>query len=308
MKRSRVLATFAIGLSLFGSGIARADDPVTEVTELNATVGSSIAVSGKATFAPGLKVKVTEDGAGDHTLTQVPADSGTDLLSASITAVSPRKLDFELEIGDLPEGGMDEIINYNWPMMAGESSFDLNAHSQATGAELTCGVVFACTGGNVGGTRFSLNVCAPDPNTGQETCAVSPLTGEITATSVIWHATTAEVPALAGGDLTIGPDGNIAASLSASGITWYTNGNGGDTMGGDLDFFFPSGKVSFGIAPAGTDVDAVALTSTVKASASSGNFTGSLAKPAAGSYILVAQACFGTGNCSARLSSPVSVA
>jgi hypothetical protein len=307
MNRSRVLATFAIGLSLLGSGIARADDPVTEVTQLNATVGSAIAVSGKATFAPGLKAKVAEDAADDHALTAIPADSGTDLLSASITAVSPKALDFELEIGDLPEGGMDEIINYNWPLTIGTSTIELNAHSAATGAELTCGVIFLCDGGNVGQPRFAVNVCAINPDTGQNTCAVTAVPGEITANSLIWHVNTSQASGLSGGDVEL-ETGQVAASLSASGVTWYTNGNLGDLMAGESLFAFPAPNVSFGIAPAGTNVDAVALTSTVKANATSGNFSGSLSKPAAGSYILVAQACFGEDNCSARNSTPVTVA
>lgn len=304
MKRT-MLAALVVSVGLLGSN-AFAADAITAVTELKGTVGATIAVTGKATFAPGEKTLVGEDAVGDQTIKNLPTGSGTDLKQAFITAKSPTAVDFELELNDLPDGGMDEIVNYNWPVKVGDATYELNAHSQATGAELTCGVIFACTGGNVGGARFSLNVCAPDPSTGQNTCAVNPIAGEFTATSVIWHVTSATATALAGGDQVIEPSGAISAALSASGVTWYTNGNGGDTMSQDSEFFFPAGKVSLGLAPAGTPLNDVVLGTTVKVK-NNLTFTATLPKPAAGSYILVGQAAF-AGAGSDRVSTPITVA
>lgn len=301
MKRT-MLAALIVGL--LGSN-AFAADAITAVTDLKATVGSTIAVTGKTTFAPGERTLVGEDGTGDQAI-KVAAPTGTDLKQAFITAKSPTAVDFELVINDLRDGGTPEVINYNWPVKVGETSYELNATAQGTGAELTCGVVFACTGGNVGGKRFSLNVCAPDPQTGQNTCAVNAVPGEITATSVIWHITTTTATALAGGDVVIEPDGNIASSYSLSGVLWNTGGTGGDTMGQDSEFIFPAGKVSLGLAPAGTPLADVVLGTTVKVK-NNLTFTGSLAKPAAGSYILVGQAASG-GAPSERVSIPVTVA
>lgn len=308
MKRSKLLATIAVGLGLIGSSAANAADPVTAVTELKATVGASVAVAGKSTYAPSAKIELGTDPAGDHYFSDVPAPSGTDLRSASITAVSPALLHFEVGIGDMPEGGMKEIINYNLPFNVGTSTYELNAHASSA-VVVTCGVVFQCEGTSedLGKPMFSLNICAPDPDTGQKTCAVNRLTGELTANSVVWHVPAAKIGATAG-DVDLEPADIIAASQSVGGVTWWTDGSRGDTMAWELEsLFFHAPKVSFGIAPAGTDPATVELSTTVKAKPN-GSFTGSLTKPAAGEHVLVARTCFGTDNCSERVSTAVTVA
>jgi len=51
-----------------------------------------------------------------------------------------------------------------------------------------------------------------------------------------------------------------------------------------------------GIAPAGTAPDQVVLSGTATVNAA-GAFTGSIASPGPGSYVVVAKACYGSGNC-----------
>jgi len=304
MSLRRLLATTALALGLLGSSAVAAEEPGTTVDTLTATVqATNIGVSGTATFTGAPAVEVATDATGDHVGNQTPAPTGTDLVSASIQALDAGTIRFEIEIGNLPPGGTREVINYNWPftIIKGGSAinYQIQAHSAATGREVICSTgLFVCTGSpdNIGQPVFDLQTCTPNATGGQD-CASQEVPGEMTDSSFIWSVPVTLLGAIGGG-VTIEPNGNIAASRSASGVTWWTDGSAGDSMVWDGDpFTVPVPAVSLGVDVAETPDDGVELTKTIAAK-SNGSFTTTVPRPStAGSYRLVAQACFGPGNC-----------
>lgn len=275
--------------------------PATSVDSLSAVVGtSSVAVSGNGTFtAPAVEIGV--DGTGDHTGAQAPLPTGTDLTTAKIRALNPKTLQFELEVANMSsQKGSPEVINYIWPFIAGTSEYELQAHRSAAGTDILNDHV-----DNIGNPTYSLNTCAPDETTGQTTCNTVSITGDFTGHSVVWFVPTTMV-GVNQSKPNVSEGAEIASSLSFSGVLWYTNGNGGDTMFAERAFTFPTATVLGTIVPATVaDEDAVPTTSlTVNAL---GAFAGPLTKPTLpGVYKVVVKACFGAGNC-AIASTPITI-
>jgi len=81
-----------------------------------------------------------------------------------------------------------------------------------------------------------------------------------------------------------------------------------DSASQDEEYRVPGATVNLGIAPASDPVDSVALTATATVNQTSGAFTGQLVKPTTpGSYVIVAEACFGDNSCSARSSTTITI-
>lgn len=301
---TRTLRRAALGTALALVALAPAQAQQTPTTTLDAltasVAGNTVTVSGKGTFTAA-PVEVATDPTNDHFLSGVDGPSGTDLTRATIEAVNPRTLRFTLTLDDLPtaDRGTPEVVNYNWPILADGKEFALLAHGQATGHTLMCITgVFACStsSGDVGKPIFSVNRCTRDPNTGQSLCSATRVQGAVTGATFSWTVPATLIEATEGA--TLEPATDIAASLSLSGVNWYTGGTAGDTMFQEASFEFPTPKVSVGIAPAGTPDESVALTTTVTANTSTGAFSAPLPRPAtSGAYKVVAKACFGTGSC-----------
>ena len=295
-RATRLIAVLAVAVLTFGAAAAGAQEaPATKVEDLTAAAGADgIKVSGKGVFSAAAIV-VGEDAAGDGAL------PGSDLTSASITQISQNQIRFELGVDDLPPvvGGTPEILNYTWPLEVAKGSavttVDLQAWRTSTGADLLCDVVFSCPGQEPGGSpRFSVNTCAPDPTTGNNTCNSVGVPGEFTATGLAWMVPTSMINAKDGA--TLNPSEDIASSYGASGLTWNTAGTGGDTMTWNSVETVPA-TVQIGLAPADTPEGDVATTLAVPVNASSGKFTGTLPSPSVGSYRVVAKACLGSDNC-----------
>ncbi len=281
---------------------ASADEaPATSVDSLTAVAGlSTVAVTGNGTFtAPAVDIGV--DGTNDHTGAQAPLPSGTDLTVAKIRAYDPKTLRFELEVANMStRGGTPELVNYVWPFIAGSAEFELQAHHTATVREINDDRV-----DSIGTPNFTLNTCAPDETTGQNTSATVNIEGEFTGTSVVWFVPT-EMVGVTTAKPKVFEGAEIASSLSFSGMLWYTNGNGGDTMFAERAFTFPTATVLGTVVP--VDVaDADAVPTTPLTVSGLGDFSGELAKPTLpGLYKVVVKACFGAGNC-AVASTPLTV-
>ncbi|MPZ68392.1 MAG: hypothetical protein GEU71_02560 [Actinobacteria bacterium] len=281
---------------------ASADEPpATSIDSLTAVAGiSTVAVSGNGTFtAPAVEIGV--DGTNDHTGSQAPLPSGTDLTVAKIRALDPETLRFELQIANMPSlGGTPELVNYVWPFIAGSAEYELQAHYTATAREINDARI-----DSIGTPNHTLNTCTPNETTGGMTCATENIEGEFTGNSVVWFVPksmvglTEEKPKVFEGAA-------IASSLSFSGMLWYANGNGGDTMFAERAFTFPTATVLGTIVDADV-ADADAVPTTPLAVTGLGDFSGELEKPALpGLYKVVVKACFGAGNC-AVASTPLTI-
>lgn len=275
-----------------------AQEELTTITDLTVEpLGAGlIEIEGSADFIAAAQ-EVALDAVGDHMAAPVPAPSGTDLQSATIQAVNPREVSFALTLADpTPATGVPEAISYGWEFRADNAVYTLQAHRSATASELLCGAVFVCPGDpdNIGNGNFRLNVCSTDPDTGQNTCSGTAVDGEITEDAIVFTVDSRDIGARDGATINPG-DTAINSSASASGMYWYTNGNGGDTMPMYSSYVVPEAVTRIGIAPAGTPIDQVELTETAE-TRSSGGFDLELAVEP-GEHVVVAQACFGPDNC-----------
>jgi hypothetical protein len=293
-RRALIIPLLVIA-SIMGGTAQATGETSTTIDSVTATVGTTtVAVSGHAIFTSAAVV-VGEDFTDDHDTAVAPLPSGTDLTKASMQAKNPTTLVFELEVANMPStGGVNEVVNYIWPFDIGAASYELQAHRSAAGSDILNGNV-----GNIGNPTFSLNTCALDETTGTNTCETATLTGEFTGHSVKWNVPAGQIGAGSGG-ATLYESAEIAASASFSGVLWYTNGVGGDTMMWDQvqSFVFPAATVQAVIVPATVaDLDANPTTfATV--SKSTGNFSTTLLKPTTpGDYKVVVKACFGATNC-----------
>lgn len=295
MPRAVKMITFiaAVLLSISVTAVGAQEETETSSLEsLSVTADSAgVDVSGKGLFT-GPTTEVGTDATGDGGM------PGSDLESAAVTQVTQTQLRFDLGVADLPPGlnGTPEGLNYVWPLDVsrnGQSSeVSLQAWRTSTAADLLCDVVFACPGQEPGGEpRFSVNTCAIDPDTGNNTCSSVGVAGEFTEDGLSWTVPASVINGQGGS--TLYSAGAIAASYGASGLYWNTAGTGGDTMAWDM-FEAPAPTVSLGIAPADTAAEDVPLTTSAKVILSSGNFSGTLEPPSEpGSYRVTAQACLG---------------
>lgn len=292
----------ALGASVLVAAAAAAgaaDAPVTTLTLGGVSSSATgITVAGTAAMAALPATEVGKDAAGDGAL------PGTDLTTASIVPLGGGKIAFDLGIGNLAPGvgSAPAVTHHNWEFSAaspdGETATTLSLKAINRG-----GVIAASSGGAADQPVFSLNSCEPDPQTGQNTCTATYVDGAYTATGVRFLLENTAVSALSG--WTISPTGQgINVSPGASDALWFTNGAGGDTMGAE-EFVVPTSVVRVGVAPAGTSLDEVALTTSKDVPGTAFNLK--LPRPTTpGSYVVVAQACH-ADVCSPRTAKTVTV-
>jgi hypothetical protein len=286
MSTKKTLLTLAAVAVLTTIGIAPASghaDGTTHVDSVAATVGSTIQITGQATFVD-IPVQVATDASGDGAI------PGTDMTSATISRPDPAKNELKVSMAianaTLPTFTIPEVVHYSFffgrGVDGGDAQYMLQAlrtaNVQAPGSAEPFFRVMSFNGATC---------CNP----------VQTVAGSMANGKVEWTVPLASIGAATGGLLTAHPVATrqIQIQLGASGQQWLNNGQP-DFMTFETEYTIPTRVVQLGIAPAGTAPDAVALTKTATVSASNA-FTGSLTLPSAGSYVVVAKACFGPENC-----------
>lgn len=289
--RFRLLAA-VVGLTLLGlPGGAQADEgESTHVDSVSASVsGTFVNVAGTATFV-NVPAALGQDPTGDST--PVP---GSDLTTLTIARPDPaaNNLTFTLGIADQPPvtNGTPGVLYYNWEIRTlspgGDSVIYVLQANRASGSQ-------------VPSTDPMIRVLARQPDGSCGCQVVANVEGKIADGVVQWSVPGSRIEADPGD--TIIQDGNIVSTLGAgnpaTGDTWFIN-LGGDQAVMDQDYVVPGPTVKLGIAPAGTPESQVPLDTTAAVDAATGNFDGAINTSglAPGSYVVVARACYGTGNC-----------
>lgn len=289
----RIFAAFVAASALIVqaamSGASADAGPASHVDSMSASAGgSTVSVTGAATFVD-IPVLVGDSSAG----TAMVSGIGADITTATISRPSGgTKINFTMGIADQPPtlNGTPEAIAYQWvlTLMQGETPIEVGLWA-ARSAQ-------ARAPGNTTGV-FVVDTCVPNPppQTG-ETCSGAPVTGKIADGVVEWQLTTGQLKgALAGQVLTMGDQPPSVIPTAGGGVWWP--GIHIDAGIHEFDYAIPGKALKIGIAPAGTAPEAVSLTTNATVSGTN-NFTGSLPKPAQpGSYIVVAQACYGAESC-----------
>ena len=263
----------------------------TSIDSLAASVASGrVSVSGHATFVD-VPVQVGDDGSGDAT----PADIGADITTLTISrAPSTNKFSFDMDIADMLPGtntGLPIFVFYTWgftvtaPDGTSADYLLVAGAGSATAPTTPWAQLVTCTQGTTGGSCTAVN-------------------GGVSSSKVANGVVEWQVPAnkLAspprGSTLSESSDGIATVTGVAAAGAWQEAGLKGvpDSASAD-DAFVPGQQVLFGIAPAGTDPATVNLGSSANLK-SDGSFTGSVTAPStAGSYELVAQACYTADDC-----------
>lgn len=282
----------------------------TAVTSLDATAtDTSVEVAGTALFEGEDPNLVAEDGTGDGPLHPgMAASAGVDLVGAYISQPDPDvpELLFEWEVTELPDtGSLPEIVRYGFPFKAGAAGF----MAQAKFSNLVSGTTQDDPIGHVehvGGNAFQLRGgCAPD-DAGVIACrhvewldgAFDTDTGRVQVLVPIGGPNTPTVQP--GVEIVPNPDslgGNPTASFQA----YVSNNSTEDEAFWDpsQSYSVPERTVRLGLVPAGAPA---AYTAQGTVGEDGTTFSGSVSTDglAAGSYDLVAEACFGTNCGSAR--------
>ncbi len=294
--RFAVGAVAAAGLLLSGS-IAGADPgPATHVDSLASTIGANtINVSGGATFVsvPSL---LGEDSTGDS----LGSGAGTDLSTVTYSRTAPNgKINFTLGIADQPAatGGVPEAVAYY---------IDITVNTDGTDSFYMLWAARSAQNAALGGTTpvFRRYICTLNATTGARDCtSATTLTGRMTAGVVEWQAALSNINAQPGSVITAT---DIVVVPTVSGAVWGVLLL--DSASQDEEYRVPGATVKLGIAPASTAVDSVELGTPATVNQTSGAFSGQLVKPITpGSYVVVAQACFGDNSCGARSSTTITI-
>lgn len=289
MPTFRILAPVAaVVLALGGAVPAGADAAATTIDDLSAAVsGSTISVSGAATFGGQDAVEVGFDGTGDSLVSQgVGLDIDRMLIQRA--DASSNNLIFTLKLDGLTGGGIPEAFQYNWDIQ-------VDGGAAAGGSEWSLKTMRSGQGGQVGTNPWaSIYSCVPS-ETG---FSCSPLA----SVGVVYDEAAGEIR------MTI-PLFRINASAGSTIDAWARFGQpvwvrpsvGGVLTGGPVAdeafhdrYTVPGNVVRLGVAPAGTPESLVNYTTT--AALSGGAFTGNLTVSDPGDYDVFAKACFGP-NC-----------
>lgn len=289
MRSMRGIGGAALAIVLLAMSVPGAiADPgaASHVDSMTASVGSStVAVAGQATFVD-IPKQIATDAPGDAL---VPA-IGADLVSGGVARPDPVKneLRFTLGIGDSINTlfGVPEVVHYSFFFATGVDGADGGYLLQA----LRSAQVQAS--GNVNPffrlMRFRGDGTCCDP--------VRVVPGTMAAGAITWTILLAD---LSNPSVIVAHPGatrQVQVQLGASGQQWLNSGQP-DFMTIENEYGVPSRVVKVGIAPAGTDPASVALTTTGTVNAANA-FSAQLPRPATpGSYVVVAQACFGAGSC-----------
>lgn len=291
MRKLRASSWTAVAMStallVMGSvtSSAAAADPgeATHVDSLVAGVVSGmVQVSGQATFVD-FPVLLGEDPAGDAAISGV----GADVTNIYVARPNPAKatLEFTFEVADQMSTGPSvlPVITYSWPIFVDDSSREL--FLEARSASLVQPTSAA--------PSFHLMEWIPG---GIETVAT--LNGTMGNGIVRWEVPMNKIDATSGSTIAQGNCDTMGTGLSVPGALWSCNNAGGDQAFMDDDYVVPGSTIELGLAPAGTPAELVELTATATV-ANNGQFFGGLPAPTqSGSYVVVARACYGAGNCS----------
>lgn len=280
----------------------------TTIDALGATVaGTTIGVTGSATFNGESPVLIAEDFIGDAPLAGnvPPEETGVDLTGGYISqpdATTP-ELVFEFDVTGLPDtGSLPEVIRYGFPFTVGTGNFMIQAkftnlvatttvddpagHATHAGASFqlrgNCGVLVAINNcGHVGWLEGEWDV---------EDSAVRvtmPL-GSSLAPQLVPGATIAENPDSLGGDIVASYQAYVSTAETQDSAVWEEG----------TTYTVPARTVRLGIVPAGAPAQ-FTVDGTVAANGS--DFSGSLTTEglAPGDHDVWVEACFGT-NCDAQ--------
>lgn len=287
----RIVAPLALSAALVAAPSGAAPAATTVDTIAAEVSGSTITVTGAATFGGQDPVEVGFDGTGDALVSQgVGLDIDRMLIQRADGSSS--NLVFTLDLDGLTGGGIPEAFQYNWDIAVdggadgGGSNWSIKAMRSGQ----------ASKPGQVNGWAALYSCVLDDGPTGGFTC--SPLAD----LQSVWDAENGEirisVPLFrinAGGGSTIeawGRNGDPVwiRTSAAGGLTGFVNA---DTAFHD-PYQVPGTTVELGIAPVGTPAEFVDFTT--QASVSNGSFAGTLTAPGTGQYDVYARACFGS-NC-----------
>lgn len=283
MARPRMLVLLAACVSAVlvapAGGVAAEEGAATRVDTLAATASASaVQVSGTATF-----VDVPAEIAFDSTGDSLEPGTGADVAGGTLSRpAGTNNLVFTLQVADQPPvvNGTPGIL-YLWPVAADGTD---------TGLFLMAG-------------RMGLGTTDPSfvlgRNDGDSFSDVATLQGRMEEGVVEWTVPMSRIGArpdggfVGQGGLNNTPVGTINGWPSLFWCCFILDGFVVD------DYQIPVAAVELGIAPAGTPPDAVPLTETGTVDAKTGSFTGSLDTSALspGEYVVVAEACYGAGNC-----------
>lgn len=260
------------------------DDEGTHVETLTASVsGTSVNATGTAAFID-LPVLVGEDGTGDAAQSGI----GADVTTLTIGRPDPTKntLTFTMGIADqAPAVNGAPTIIYTWPLSVDDVSEGYFLEARNASANQPTQV----------NPSFSLQQETPDG-----IATIAAVQGTMGDGKVEWNLPFGRIAAAEGQALfQAGDCVGLGSGLAAPGLLWFCGNNGGDGAFMDLDYVIPAPGVKLGIAPAGTPESQVSLNTTAAIDRATGAFNGSIDASglAPGSYVVVARACYGTGNC-----------
>lgn len=293
MRAGMAAATAATLLA--GVAAATAEEaPASTVSTLATAVSSTgLKVSGNALLAPLAGTVVAQDAAGDSRL------PGTDIVGGTITAAGAGVTRFTMAIGNMGPGAtsLPAVMHHTWgfAVVNGDRAAEFSLQALNGGAVQATVLEGATPADDV----FQLVTCPPDDNTA---CTSTPLTGAITDQGVSFDVPNTAV-GIATGSLITSAGNGLQTNLAASDLAWL-NGPIGTEAVAPEDLAVPAGDVKVGVAPAGTAVEDVALTTTAPVKGKA--YTVTLPRPAAGQHVVVVQACHG-GVCGPRTSKVVTV-
>lgn len=284
----RFLSATAAAAALVLQAVGASADPgsATHVDSVSASVGNSIAVSGGATFVD-IPVTVGQDTTGDASVAGIGADVTS--LKISRPSAASQNIKFQMGIADqlpAPVSTAPAIV-FDWPIGADEAppTYYLEAR-RVSGSPF-----FPNASPNA---QFMLVHNHPD---GFHEHGV--LTGTMANGVVEWTVSLSAIEASGATKLVQGSGcAALGSTAAAPGGFVLCNNAGGDGAFMEEEYEIPKAKVSLGIAPAGTPVESVAVSTPGAVNAGTGVFSGTLPKPATpGEYIVVAEACYGSSNC-----------
>ncbi len=282
---ARAAGALGLAVLLASAGASGAADGTSTATlgALTSTASTSVVkVVGTADLQALPAVEVGKDAAGDS---RAP---GTDLVGASITQLGGGVSAFDLKIANMAPtvGSLPAVLHHNW-------DFEVVNGSTVTALALKAinrGAVIASAleGGSVDAASFALQTCTADEQTGQNTCTSEYIDGSYSDTGVRFLVDNARI-GLVGGSSVVPGENGINVSVGASDVIWFTNGSGGDTMAASK-YVAPQAVVELGIAPAGTPVEDVVLSTVAPVKGKA--FTANLPKGTPGeTAVVVARAC-----------------
>jgi len=285
MKRTFSGATAALALVVqaFAGGVASADPQAgTHVDTVAASAGPTVvSVSGTATFVD-IPVTVGTDPTGDAAVSNVGADVTT--LSVSRPSPVSGNLVFSMGVADAGATNGTPPIGYYWPVAVGDT--DDGYYLEGRNVSLAFPTAAAPT--------FKLMQDTPDGFLDVATLSGTMAGGKVTITLPL-----SRISAVGGDVINQGSSGGgLGTALTAPGALRFNGNLAGDGAFLDEGYTVPFAEVKLGIAEAGTPEPLVPLTTSGTVNATNGTFSGFLPKPAsAGSYIVVAKACYGPSNC-----------